>query len=1102
MTQRTLQLFGTIRVESDDGDVPRFRSQRTMALLGYLVAEGRAVSRDALAALFWPDDSQSKGRSNLRRELHNLNQILPDCWEMDRQSVRFALANQTTVDLFDFLELEQTEQWAAAAELVRGEFLEGLYLDDNLEFETWLLGERERWRQRAENVLTRVVELHTRQAAYLAALDSARKLLQLTPWNEATHRQVMLLLARTGQRGAALKQYALCQTTLQAELGVAVSAETTALYERIKRNAPFTVHNLPAPPTPFIGREEELSQLAVWLDDPQVRLITIIGLGGMGKTRLALAAARRLLDPSGPELGYPARFPDGLFFIALAPLQSSSQIVPAIAQALAFRFSAQDDLAQQLQDYLSDKHLLLILDNFEHLLDGISTVAGLLQAAPQLFVIVTSRERLNLHQAHVFSIKGLPYPELGQPNPQSYAAGQLFLQTAQRSRHDFSLAEADLDDLTRVCQLMEGMPLGIELAATWSHTHSLAEMVVELEQSLDLLQTEAVDLPERHRSIRAAFEITWRYLSQSERNLFAKLSVFRGGFTLEAAKRVAQATLPTLTTLASKFLLRYSQEEQRYNMHELLRQYGMEKLAEYSATEAKVRAAHSRYYCELLRRQEKFLLGPEVANAIKVIEPDLDNARLAWQEAVIQGDFENLGKGLIAFLVFYSESGRASEGYEVINFTVQQLRARLTKSPLTRPKDYQIWANILLWCGNKSKAVAKYEEASECYQACLDVLRDPVLDKLDTREQEAYALGWLGQIATNTDHARAKVLYEQSLALFREIGDQRMVVGFSGMLADALRNLGDVQGGYHLLLEALAAAQAMDNPLSQVATLELLGSFQTQLGHLAEAEASHRQCLTLARQMNLEWMINSILNGLGWTLIWNGKFAEGCDSLLERIDTLFDRGPAHVAFAHTGLSLAYLHQGQYNQAKYHSELGLSAARESKRPQYIATSLWTQGRIALVQDDLVTTEQIFQESLSVIEGIDLVGNQEGPLVGLAYNAFRCGDLEAMRGHLLRSLQIAIDTENFLSRLDIFPAVALYLFGQGEPFFAAEIYTLAAQYDLVANSHWFEDVAGHQFDAAKAGLPAERVTEAERRGKGRDMWATATELLAILEKKYIS
>ena len=1099
MTRRDLRLLGLLQVINDDGDVPRFRSQRTMALLGYLVAEQRAISRGALAALFWPDESQSKGRSNLRRELHNLNQILPDCWEMDRQSIRFIPADQITVDAFDFLELEQTEQWVEAAELVRGDFLEGVDLADNLEFETWLSGERERWRQRLERVLTRVIELHIRQADYPAALDSARKLLQLTPWNEAIHRQVMLLLAQTGQREAALKQYALCQMTLEAELSVAVSAETTALYERIKRNTPFTRHNLPAPPTPFIGREEELSQLAMWLDDPQIRLITITGLGGMGKTRLALALAHRLLDPASPELGHPARFPDGLFFVSLVALQSSSQIVSAIAQALAFRFEAQGDPTRQLRDYLSDKRLLLILDNFEHLLDGASTVAALLGAASQLFIIVTSRERLNLHQANVFSIQGLPYPEPGQPNPQSYPAGQLFLQTAQRNQHDFALAETDSDDLTRVCHLMEGMPLGIELAAIWSHTLSLTEIVAEIEQSLDLLQTEAVDLPERHRSMRAAFEITWRYLSQAERDLFANLSVFRGGFTPDAATRIAQATLSALTALVGKSLLRYSQAQQRYDMHELLRQFGAEKCSQNATIEAKVRAAHSRFYCELLRRQKEALLGPEVAKAINVIEPDLDNARLAWHEAVMQGDFENLEKGLIAFMGFYSESGRASEGYEVANFAVQQLKARLTKSPLTRRKDYQIWADILLWCGNKSKAVSKYEEASECYQACLDILRDPALDKLDTREQEAYALGGLGQIATNTDNDQATTLYQRSIALFREIGDQRMVVDYSAMLADTLRNLGDVQGSQHLFQEALAAAQAMDNQLSQAAILESLGILQAQIGHLAEAEESHRQCLALSREMNLEGMINGSLSSLGWTLIWNGKFAEGGSYLMEKLNKGFDKGPLHLAYTHDGLSLAYLHQGQYDQAKYHNERSLSFAHNSGVPRQTAASLWTKGRIALSQDDPVTTEQIWQQSVTILEATDLVGYQGVPLVGLANNAFRRGDLRAMADYLGPSLQIAIDSNNSLSLLDVFPAVALYLLGQRETSLALELYSLASRYAYVNNSRWLADVTGSHIEAAKVRLTTSEVTKAERQGKARDMWATASELLTVLEAK---
>jgi predicted ATPase/DNA-binding SARP family transcriptional activator len=1102
MTRRKLQLFGVVRVESDDGTVPRFRSQRTMALLGYLVAERRAVARDALAALFWPDETQARGRSNLRRELHNLSHILPGCWEMDRQSVRFVGSSETSVDLLNFLAFEQAGQWAEAAALVRGDFLEGLYPDDNLEFEAWLLGERERWRQQAEDVLVRLVDLYIRQADYTAALKSARKLLQLTPWNEAIHRQVMLLLVRTGQRGAAMKQYTLCQTTLQAELGVAVSAETTALYERIKRNATFVQHNLPAPTTPFIGREEELSLLARWLGDLQVRLITITGLGGIGKTRLALAAARQLLDPSGPELGYPARFPDGLFFISLAPLQSSSQIVAAIAQALAFRFSAQGDPEQQLQTYLSDKQLLLILDNFEHLLDGVSTVAGLLQAAPQVSIMVTSRERLNLYQAHVLSIKGLTYPETVPSNLDSYTAVQLFLQTAQRTKHDFSLVEADSNDLVRICQLMEGMPLGIELAAIWSHTLSLTEIVVRLEQGLDLLQTEAVDLPERHRSMRAAFDMTWRYLSRSERDLFAKLSVFRGGFTPDAAKRIAQATLPALTSLVSKSLLRYSQEGQRYDMHELIRQYSAEKLSQNAAVETEVRTAHSRYYCDFLQKQNKSIFGRNLAEAIKVIESDLDNVRLAWHMAAAQGQFESLRNALDVLMEFYGLSGRVSEGYEAIDSATQQVRVRLANFPLKTPTDRRFWADLLLLCGRQSFLVAKFEQAIECYQECLDILRDPALAELDTRSQQANALRWLGQLIAQTDQARAKELYEQSLALFREVGDQAMVAGLSNLLGDTLRNLGDVKGGYRLLSESLAIAKATDDQLVQSFTLELLGLFQLQIGHLAEAEESHRQCLALCKKLDFESMVNSILSGLGVTLIWNGKFAEGCEYLIERTKKQFDKGYEPLAFTHNGLSMGYLHQGQYDQAKNHSDLSLSAARKSNVPRYIAASLWTKGRLALTQDDPTTTEQILNESLSIIEGIVLVGYHEGPLVGLALNAFRRGDLRAMGGYLLRSLQIAVGAENFLSLLDIFPAVALYLLGQGETYFALEVYALASRYAYVANSRWFEDVAGCHIEAAKADLTADMVAKAETRGKDRDVWATASELLAMLENERAS
>lgn len=1110
MSRFTLQLLGTVRVESDKDNVPRFRSQRTMALLGYLVAEQRAISRDFLAVLFWPDEELSKGKANLRRELHNLAQILPGCWRVSRQDVAFVVgaerpaldllagtrqaAAEVAVDIYQFQQYEAAQKWQEAADLIGGIFLEGIVLADNLEFETWLLGEQERWRHKAEAVLTRVIEMQIRQAAYTAALGSARRLLRLTPWNEAVHRQVMLLLVRTGQRSAALKQYTICQAILQAELGMTISSETTVLYERIKWKASFVPHNLPALTTPFIGREEELSLLTGWLDNPQTRLITITGLGGIGKTRLALAAAQHLLDPSSPQLGYPANFPDGLFFVSLAPLHSSSQIVPAIAQVLEIHFLAQGDPLVQLQNHLADKQLLFILDNFEHILDGETIVARLLQSAPMVFIIVTSRERLKLHQAQVLAIKGLSYPEIGQTNFNSYAAVQLFLHTAQRSKYDFSLREGDEENLIRACQLLEGMPLGIELAAIWSHTLSLSDTVSELEHGLDLLQTEAVDLPERHRSVRTAFDVTWRYLSPAERNLFTKLSVFRGGFTQRSAGQIAQATLPMLTLLVSKSLLHYSQTERRYDLHELLRQYGAEKLAQSVLVEDEVRVAHSRYYCDFLHKQEQAIFGSDVAKTIKVIESDLDNVRLAWRTAARRGQFESLRKALVVLMEFYGVSGRVTEGFEVISFATQQVKIRLATLPLKTPTDQCLWADMLFYCGLHSFLVAKFEQAGAYYQACLQILRQPDLVKLDTRDREARALRWLGQLVANTNPTQAKVVYEESLALYRAIGDQPNVSGVSNLLAIILRDLGDIHGGYRLLLESLTVSVAEGDQRTQIYTLELLGLFQLRLGYLAEAEDSHRQCLALCQKMNFQSMVNSILTGLGVTLIWNGKFAEGCSYLLQRISKLFDKGHDSLAILHNGLSMAYLHQGQYDQAKSHCELSLSAARKSKIPRYIATALWVKGQISLIQDDLQTTKQILNESLSVIEGVDLIGCHELPLVGLAFNAFRCRNLQIMRDYLMRSLRIAVDTESFLSLLDIFPAVALYLLGQNELSLALETYTLASQYAYVANSRWFDDIVGWNIKAIKAG----KTAKGKRCGEGRDMWVTATELLMKLER----
>jgi adenylate cyclase len=295
--------------ERNAGAVPRFRSRRTVALLGYLVAEQRAVARGFLAALFWPDEATSKGRSNLRRELHNLAQILPDCWELDRQAVTFVPSADVVIDLYTLRQLEAEGRCQEAAELLSGEFLEGLSLDGNLEFENWLLGERERWRGHAEAVLTRVIEGHTRRGHYADALRHSRRLLQIAPWNERVHRQAMRLLAWTGKRGAALRQFETCKRALWEELGVEPARETTAVCQQIQAGELDLPPQLPAFLTEegarhavdrplFVTRERELAQLDAFLNGAlagQGRLIFITGGPGRGKTALMDAFARRAM---------------------------------------------------------------------------------------------------------------------------------------------------------------------------------------------------------------------------------------------------------------------------------------------------------------------------------------------------------------------------------------------------------------------------------------------------------------------------------------------------------------------------------------------------------------------------------------------------------------------------------------------------------------------------------------------------------------------------------------------------------------------------------------------------------------------------------------
>ncbi|MBL8130670.1 MAG: protein kinase, partial [Anaerolineae bacterium] len=422
----------------------------------------------------------------------------------------------------------------------------------------------------------------------------------------------------------------------------------TALRSRFATPTPHTSlirSNLPPQTTAFVGREQEIEVLLRLLGEPETRLVTLLAPGGMGKTRLALEVAARIVQASANHSTSRAlRFPDGASFVELAPLDDASLIVPAVADAVGCSFQADGrSPTDQLLDFLSEKRMLLVLDNFEHILDGALLVGDLLRRAPKMRFIATSRVRLNLQEESLFRIEGLTFPEWDTPEDAlEYAAVKLFMQGARRALPGFTLTADDLPFVSQICRLVEGMPLGLLLAAAWLDNLTLAEIAQEIRRGLDILATEARNVPERQRSMRAVFDYSWNLLQEDERLILMQLSVFRGGWTREAAQEVAGASLRHLTTLVSKSLVRRDAASGRYAMHELLRQYLEARLTSDAEAERDARVRHAAYFGAWLIARQASLNGAQAKAALNLIQADMENIIPAFQWTVAQGAFDDI----------------------------------------------------------------------------------------------------------------------------------------------------------------------------------------------------------------------------------------------------------------------------------------------------------------------------------------------------------------------------------------------------------------------------------------------------------------------------
>jgi predicted ATPase/DNA-binding SARP family transcriptional activator/tetratricopeptide (TPR) repeat protein len=675
-----INTLGRLSIRFGDEKLTELGSRKAEAMLVYLAVEGGTHPRGSLAALFWPESSDSKALTSLRVALSSLRKHVGDYLEISRYTVKIRKGSKLYLDVFDLETKLAQSQVDQALELYRGDFLEGFYIQDTIDFEDWRLWEQERLRKILVSALQNAISNEIEAGSLKHGRELAQQLIKLDDLNEFAHHQYMLSLALSGQRNRALAHYKKYQTILMDSLGIEPSLELKNLSQQIyqeritvRPKQVLSKHRLPTSRTTFIGREDEIEHLIELSSRPSCRLLTLVGAGGFGKTRLALEVASKIWP----------NFQDGTYFVPLEKASSADYLLAAIATAIHFRIDdhvTEIDPINQLLDYLSSRSILIILDGYEHLIPEVRLVDLILQKCPHVKLLVTSRQKLNLKSEYIYSLQGLPLPE-GKRDEQNKknASLQLFINRAQQANIGFRLTADERSQAIRICRLVEGMPLGIELAAAWTPVLSCQEIADEIERNLDFLESTMPDIAERHRSLRAVFERSWDDLSGDLRETLSRLSVFRGGFSRQSASAITGTDLPRLAALLNKSLLR-KEPEGRMDIHRSIQQYAAEKLNGLPGQGCGVKEKHARYMLKLLSDREHILMGAGMVLARAEIRQELDNVRAALSWAVDHWEQDEVDEFVYQFFVFLLVHGW-HEGIVEEDILLKKVREKIGALP-------------------------------------------------------------------------------------------------------------------------------------------------------------------------------------------------------------------------------------------------------------------------------------------------------------------------------------------------------------------------------------------------------------------------------------
>ncbi len=943
----SLRLLGSFEAQLDSDETVESRAKKIEALLAFLATESdRAHRRDRLVGLLFPDMPDDQARTNLRQTLTRLRRAIndgkadPPFLLISREATQFNPDSNYTLDVDAFEDLLKgchahrlerdaeceacNQKLAEAVELYRGPFLDDFFLDDSLAFEQWIVVKREQYHAEAMTALQQLADYYERGGEYAVAAEYVRQLLRFEPWKEEAQRQLMRLLAYQGQRTAALQQYHALEKMLRNELGVEPVAESVELFNRIRSLEDVRPFRLPARNNNFVGRDRELALLNDYLTDQEKHLVTVTGPGGSGKTAIAIEAAWRIATLFlGPFL-------DGVFFVPLAGIDNGElgsavessgfdPYVTAIAEAVGFSFSGARRPHDQLSRYMDDKSLLLIIDNVEHVIGDVRPlIRDLLHHSPGSKILVTSRERLGLNNEWILEIEGLPYPGNGNVSVASgqeyfnradpltqYQAVALFESLGKRLVPDFNIssdspANCRATAVVRIVQLVQGLPLGIQLAASWLRMLNCSEIAKEIENSLDFLHSTMHDLPSRHRSLRAVFDSSWQLLNEGERQALRRLSVFHGPFDRAAATAVTGASLATLSALVDHSML-YRQEGVKemqpvgqYELLDVLRQYAAEKLEEDRGEAEGIRERHAVYYLDTLRQEQDVLIGSKQAATVGNISQNIREIRHAWRWAVQHQDISGLENALTPLTLFYYMRSWFNEAFDLYNLAAGEL-GRLESTPeldhfLLRLKPRLGWFTFLV--GRQQDGCQLLEESIAALRtdgdppdlayslsfaaAALAIMGNYERAKLLAKEalvinercEDAYGCAIANNILSQVAYQQGAYLLarqycEASLVFERAIGN-RWSLGFS------LANLGRVfyaleayDEAYKNLLESLKIRQEMKDKRGQAMCLRYLGETAHAQGNLNQAQRDLNASLALFRSIGSQDETAAALNSLG-----------------------------------------------------------------------------------------------------------------------------------------------------------------------------------------------------------------------------------------------